>query len=93
MMKHGRKKFFFSCFNEQIMMVYQSILACMQTIHKERYSLRNAAYCMSQQFISITVAMARSNWRLCIVYHRVLKIPEYCAVNVICLENKVKPEI
>ena len=34
-----------------------------------------------------------SSKRLCTVYHRVLKIAEYCVVNSICLENKGKPEI
>ena len=37
--------------------------------------------------------MALFTLRLCIVYRRVLKIPEYCVVNVVCVENKAKPEI
>ena len=37
--------------------------------------------------------MARPTLPLFIVYSRVLQIPEYCVVDVICLENKVKIEI
>ena len=37
--------------------------------------------------------MTFSTLRLCIVSARVLKIPEYCVVNVVCLENKANPEI
>ena len=53
----------------------------------------NIPYCMSQHFISIAVSMACSTLRQFIVYRRVFKIPKYCVVNVICLEDKAKPEI
>ena len=37
--------------------------------------------------------MALSTYGPCIVFGRIIKIPEYCVVNIVCIENKVKPEI
>ena len=53
----------------------------------------NIGYCMSQHLVSTTVSMAYCTLHLSIVYRRVLKIPRYSVVNVICLENKAKPAI
>ena len=53
----------------------------------------NIGYCVKQHLVSTTVSMAYYTLHLSIVYCRVLKIPGYCVVNVICVENKAKPGI